>query len=218
MVIDVVRVPRRGALEHLPAGEVGEDRDAHAVGVSGHRLDKRARGVVLEGSVLRQRQAVGAVLGSLVVEHPVGEGIGEIHGPVPPARLPPCVAGDIDGRHPVQGIVVVLGEAPAVRVEAVGSRLYVALAHIAEAAARHGDVPPLLPSCPTIRRHGACRAALRPHSGDGDGRTAQPVVVLYGLKGVRPVGVEHRHGPDEVARGVLRPGGAGKERKRGKNR
>ena len=198
--------------------EIREDRDAHAVGVSGHRLDKRARGVVLEGSVLRQRQAVGSVLGSLVVEHPVGEGVGEVCRPVPPARLPPCVAGDIDSRHPVEGVVVVLGEAPAVRVEAVGSRLDVALAHIAEAAARHGDVPAPLASRAVVRRHGACRAALRPHSGDGDGRPAQPVTVLHGLEGVRPGGVEHCHGPDEVARGVLRPGGAGKERKRGKNR
>ena len=198
--------------------EIREDRDARAVGVERYGLNERARGVVLEGSVLRQRQAVGPVLGSLVVEHPVGEGVGEIHSPVLPARLPPCVAGDIDSRHPVEGVVVVLGEAPAVRVEAVGSRLYVAFGHIAEAAARHGDVPAPLASRAVVRRQGACRLTLRACGGHGEGGTAQPVTVLHGLEGVRPGGVEHCHGPDEVARGVLRPGGAGKERKRGKNR
>ena len=216
IVMHVVRVARRGALEHLLPKEIREDRDARAVGIVGHRLNERARGVVLEGSVLRQRQAVGPVLGSLVVEHPVGEGVGEVCRPVPPARLPPCVAGDIDSRHPVEGVVVVLGEAPAVRVEAVGSRLYVAFGHIAEAAARHGDVPAPLASRAVICRHGTCRLTLRACGGHGEGRPAQPVVVLHGLERVRPVGVEHRHGLDEVARGVLRTDCTGQCRECGK--
>ena len=97
-------------------------------------------------------------------------------------------------------------------------RMVKCINNIVKAAARHGDVPALLPAHGVVGRHGACRLALRAHGGHGEGRPAQPVVVLHGLKGVRPGGVEHRHGPDEVARGVLRPGGAGKERKRGKNR
>ena len=43
MVIDIVRVSRRGALEHLLPKEIREDRDARAVGIVGHRLNERAR-------------------------------------------------------------------------------------------------------------------------------------------------------------------------------
>ena len=56
------------------------------------------------------------------------------------------------------------------------------------------------------------------HRGDGEIDTRlrlsgiPGVVVLHGLHGVRPAGVEHRHGPDIVTRRVLCLCGAWRQR------
>ena len=152
------------------------------------------------------------------MQYHVGGGAGEVFGHVLLPCLPPRITGDIYRRHPVQCVVAALREAAVVVVEAVGSRLDVALAHIVKAAARHGDVPPLLPAHGVVGRHGACRLALRACGGHGEGRTAQPVVVLHRHYGVRTGGVEHRHGLDIVTRSVLRTDCTGQCRKYGKCR
>ena len=137
------------------------------------------------------------------MQHLVGDGIGEIRRPVLPARLYPRVTGDLNGRHPVQYVVMILREAAVVMVEAVPRGTDGALGHVAKTAARHGSILAELPSQGVVCRQGACRAAIGISGSDGDGRPAETVVVLYGLQGVRPARVEHRHGFDIIPRRVL---------------
>ena len=113
---------------------------------------------------------------------------------------------------------MVLREAAVVMVEAVPRGTDGALGHVVKTAARHRSILAELPSQGVVCRQGACRAAIGISGSDGDGRPAKAVVVLDGLYGVRPFGVEHRHGPDVVTRRVLRLCEAWRQREHRKHR
>ena len=131
------------------------------------------------------------------MQHEVGQCVGEMLCPVLLSRLSPCVSCDVDCCHPVERVVVALGEESVVKIKQAHGR-DPAHGDIVESACRHGEIPAFLAPRSVVGRQGAGGLAVSSRRGDRERGAAQAVVVLHSLNGIRPVSVEHRHGPDVV--------------------
>ena len=98
---------------------IREDGDAFVVSIVGHDFRERACGIILEWGVLWMYKVVGSVLWRLVVEDMVRQGVGEMFCPALLSSLSPCVSRDVDGSHPVEGVIMTLCEAAIVLIETI---------------------------------------------------------------------------------------------------